>query len=794
MPSTIDIPADDQEFLDWAFDQAIQCFEEGQSVSVDDLLHGRESLRAQIEDLVLTARQVAVGAPPVQPAPKIGGFTILNEIGHGGMGTVYLARQEALGGRLVALKVLPWSFAAAARSLDRFRDEANAIARLHHPHIVAVHDIVHDGETHAFAMEWVEGSSLARLIDHLQELTTSATTTHLDDARIAAVKAHLNAPPEALREVTWPAYIIRVGIAIARALQLVHEAGLLHRDVKPANVLIRRDGTPLLSDFGLVRETDATVTNVGSFAGTAAYAAPEQLRGDATGVDRRADVYSLGVTLYHALTLRLPFAGHSATSLLRQIEGGAAPPLRKINRRLPVDLQTIIAKAMEPEPARRYQTADDLADDLQRVLNLQPIKARPAGLVTRSLKLLRRNRRAVIGAGVGGALTLSIIALLLSYFIGFPAWSKEHLDEARLALIDPSQGDSLFSAIFWNQDNPSGDPISHAAAEDALHEYDAAIRFAPFDGDVRLERELVQLARDITTRPMPMDASFGHARELPLTASFANSVHTGWSNLTAPRNKPEFTDHQLQTASLDDLRSLGLLALLCGESKSAMAAWAALDLRTSPDALVEACFGMAYLIGEEYGRAYPRLRRAVEAFPNVGFLTVYLAEAATKCGDLDKAQRWLDQARTMPRLDRFNGLKRVQAGLYAAAGHDALARQLYEELLAENQNIVAFDQYAQFLEAHGELEQALLLYMRIVSHGTMHVDMYRRLIDATERWWDGLDEGDRRQLIQANEPWTNYRIDRNGILPTYAKCIRDLGGQPPSGGIPNSPKADGPSH
>jgi serine/threonine protein kinase len=784
MPSTIDIPADDQEFLDWAFDQAIQCFEEGQSVSVDDLLHGRESLRAQIEDLVLTARQVAVGAPPVQPAPKIGGFTILNEIGHGGMGTVYLARQEALGGRLVALKVLPWSFAAAARSLDRFRDEANAIARLHHPHIVAVHDIVHDGETHAFAMEWVEGSSLARLIDHLQELTTSATTTHLDDARIAAVKAHLNAPPEALREVTWPAYIIRVGIAIARALQLVHEAGLLHRDVKPANVLIRRDGTPLLSDFGLVRETDATVTNVGSFAGTAAYAAPEQLRGDAD-LDARADVYSLGVTLYHALALRTPYAGHSATQILHQIERGAALPLRKINRKLPVDLQTVIAKAMDADPACRYQSAGEFADDLQRLLNLQPIKAKPASVATRLVKLARRNRATLTAASIGGLLAIGAVALGLTYFIGFPRWSAAHLNEARLVLLDPEQSDALFSALFFGQEGADGTPASDEAISRALLHYNAAVRFAPFDDRVALERVLVGVAQNVIHRSAPSPIVIAGA-DLPLTSAFADRVYAGWTSFEIDRGTPRFSADELASGSSEDLRSLGFLALLCGEPDTSMFAWTTLDLKGQTDPMVEASFGIVYLISDEYGRAYPRLRKAVEAFPNVGFLTVYLAEAAMKCGDLDKAQQWLDQARTMPRLDRFNGLKRVQAGLYAAAGKDDDARRLYEELLAEAQNVVAFDEYARFLVEHDDLERGLIVHLHCVRHGTIQVDAFRRFIDATERWWARLDEADRAQLIRANEPLTDYRTDRNGILPTYAKCIRDLGGQPPCGGIPGA--------
>jgi tetratricopeptide (TPR) repeat protein len=199
-------------------------------------------------------------------------------------------------------------------------------------------------------------------------------------------------------------------------------------------------------------------------------------------------------------------------------------------------------------------------------------------------------------------------------------------------------------------------------------------------------------------------------------------------------------------------------------------------------------------VGVAVGRAYPRLRKAVEAFPNVGFLTVHLAEAATKCGDFDKAQRWLDQAGAMPRLDRFNGLKRVQAGLHAAAGHDEQARQLYEELLVENQNIVAFHDYAQYLDARGDLERAVAVYLLVIGHGFVDPNVYRHFTDVTERWWETLEPLDQQRLAGSVEPWTDYRHDRHGILPTYARCLTVLGQEPPPGGIPRRPpqRASGP--
>jgi serine/threonine protein kinase len=308
---------------------------------------------------------VAVGHP--RTLPVVRGYTLLGELGQGGMGTVYLARQERLGGRPVALKVLAPSVALSPSARERFRTEGLAIARLRHPNIVAVHDVVHDADIYAYAMEWVDGKSLAELINALERCT--------GEPGLADVRAFLGTPSGVLEQGALATFICGVGIAVARALGEVHRAGLLHRDVKPANVLLRRDGTPLLSDFGLARDLDtATLTQAGHFVGTPAYAAPEQLRGSSGALDARTDVYGLGVTLYHALTLRLPFSGTSTADLLRKIEAGQAEPLRRANPHLSADLQTIVAKAMDADPARRYQTADALADDLERLLHLQPIR------------------------------------------------------------------------------------------------------------------------------------------------------------------------------------------------------------------------------------------------------------------------------------------------------------------------------------------------------------------------------------------------------------------------------------
>jgi len=219
-----------------------------------------------------------------------------------------------------------------------------------------------------------------------------------------------------------------------------------------------------------------------------------------------------------------------------------------------------------------------------------------------------------------------------------------------------------------------------------------------------------------------------------------------------------------------------------------MDAWEAHDLRGQSDPMIEACFGIAYLINGQHGRAYPRLRKAVEAFPNVGFLTVYLAEAAAKCGDLENAQRWLDEAKSMPRLDKFNGLKRVQAGLYDSAGNNEAARKLYQELLDEKQNIVAFYQYARFLENHNELEPALLVHLRCFGHNTEQLEERKRFVAVTERWWADLSHDDRRVLAAGKDQHQDLPYGRDAILHRYAQSLQVLNEAPTPDGLPRAPQ------
>ena len=302
----------------------------------------------------------------------LGDFRLVAELGRGGMGVVYLARQVSLD-REVAVKVLPHHLTLQAATVARFRREANLAARLEHPGIVAIHAVGKDGDVHYFAMERINGKRLSRI-----DPRTGARRSVRDCVEVAA--------------------------AVADALAHAHAQGVLHRDVKPSNILMREDGQPVLTDFGLAREIGALrITKSGAYAGTPAYSAPEQVAGG-KDVDARADVWSLGATLYELLTEKLPFPGDSDHEVLQRIRSeDPVDPLRLVPD-LPPDLTAIVLKALEKDRGKRYATAADFRDDLRAFLEHRPISARRATRLQRAGRWLQRHpawRAALAVAGVG---------------------------------------------------------------------------------------------------------------------------------------------------------------------------------------------------------------------------------------------------------------------------------------------------------------------------------------------------------------------------------------------------------
>ncbi|HOX00825.1 MAG TPA: protein kinase [Candidatus Paceibacterota bacterium] len=296
------------------------------------------------------AADIRCAAPLISPASlpiDFGDYELLEIIARGGMGVVYKARQKSLN-RIVALKMLLFGPQTAPEFAQRFRTEAVLAASLQHPNIVAIHDVgVHQGQQF-FAMDYVQGPSLARLVGH-----------------------------EPLPACRSAGYVK----TIAKAVHYAHERGILHRDLKPSNVLIDAQDQPRVTDFGLAKrfEGESQVTFTGQVLGSPSYIPPEQALGKRGKVSRQSDVYALGATLYHLLTGRPPFQGESLTDTLEQVLNSDPVAPRLLNPGLPLDLETICLKCMEKEPARRYASAQAVADELDRFLQQEPILARPPG-------------------------------------------------------------------------------------------------------------------------------------------------------------------------------------------------------------------------------------------------------------------------------------------------------------------------------------------------------------------------------------------------------------------------------
>ncbi|MEK7684439.1 MAG: serine/threonine-protein kinase [Verrucomicrobiota bacterium] len=316
-------------------------------------------------------------------ARDFGDYELLEEIARGGMGIVYKARQKSLD-RIVALKMLLFGPRASPEFAKRFRAEAVLAASLQHPNIVAIHEVsVHEGQQF-FVMDYVDGPSLAKVI--------ADCGLRIADFRRAA--GYLK--------------------TVAEAIRYAHERGILHRDLKPSNVLIDAQDQPRVTDFGLARRFDDSqlstlnpqLTLTGQVLGSPNYIPPEQALGKRGKVSRQSDVYALGAMLYHLLTGRPPFQGETLTDTLQQVLNAEPLAPRLLNPSLPRDLETVCLKCLEKEPARRYATAQALADELGRFLNGQPVLARPMGPTG---KIWRWCHRQPVRAGLSAALVLTFL-------------------------------------------------------------------------------------------------------------------------------------------------------------------------------------------------------------------------------------------------------------------------------------------------------------------------------------------------------------------------------------------------
>ena len=371
---------------------------------------------------------------------EIGDYRLISEIGRGGMGVVYEAEQRSLG-RRVALKLLPERLTFNEAIRKRFSREARAAAKMHHTNIVPVFEVGEDDGQVFYAMQRIEGCGLDQVISainlilsagngravaaredstprsrklaaalmtarfsprHLSDSSSGTVVEKVDEGANDRNTAESNAPSEfdkntvaasrqRLRGGDGELYfsIARLGMQAADALAYAHARGIIHRDIKPSNLILDTSGVVWISDFGLAKAEDDGLTQTGEFLGTVRYMSPERFRGEC---DASADIYALGLTLYELLVLRPAFDSADRVELMSLITQSEPPLLQAIDRSIPRDLTSIIGKAIEKDPSRRYDTAAAMAEDLQRFIVGQPIRARPISTFERSIRWSRQHR------------------------------------------------------------------------------------------------------------------------------------------------------------------------------------------------------------------------------------------------------------------------------------------------------------------------------------------------------------------------------------------------------------------
>ncbi|MGN6135763.1 MAG: serine/threonine-protein kinase [Aureliella sp.] len=383
------------------FEQLLQARLAGQSVEVPgDLAAELEQAVAAHAALRHLLEPTAIGQQPPEAArtpPAVSpDYVIEREIGQGGMGVVYLARQRSLN-RAVALKVLRPGQQTFGPLVDRFLHEAQHLAQLRHPHIVAIHEVGQAAGEPYFTMDYVDGEPLTAIL---------------------------------ARGPLTPSRAIDILKQVAAAVQYAHRHGIIHRDLKPGNVLLDRRGHAFVTDFGLARNVhhDARLTQTGELLGTPQYMAPEQARGQSDAIGEATDIHALGLLLFEMLTGRAAFLASSPADVLVKLLHEEPPPARSLDRRIPRDLETICAKCLQKSPGARYANVSALLEDIRRYENGEALSARPTGWLVRTSRWCRRRWRVAATALAAAALTLVIASQLFDRsFDDLVAWGDEEL-------------------------------------------------------------------------------------------------------------------------------------------------------------------------------------------------------------------------------------------------------------------------------------------------------------------------------------------------------------------------------
>lgn len=462
-----------------------------------------------------TDRPARQPAPPDGDEKRLGDFVLGREIGRGGMGVVYEARQISLG-RRVALKVLPFAAVLDAKQLVRFKNEAQAAAQLHHPHIVPVFAIGSERGVHYYAMQLIDGQPLDRAIAELRKRfhlpvdasadgvsvapTAPAIFADVDQAApLPSTQGSILTKKSANRQEYYRT-VIRLGVQAAEALQAAHDEGVIHRDIKPSNLLLDGAGKLWVTDFGLARcQTDVSLTRTGDLVGTMRYMSPEQAAGQSALVDQRTDVYSLGATLYELLALRPAFAAPNGPALQRQIEQEEPVRLRTLQPQIPADLETVVGKAMAKHRDERYRSAREFAEDLQRVLDGKPTLAKPPTIPDRLHKWARRHRRVVATIAAGGLLAVLGLAVSTFFIAREKSRAEQNYARAEANFRQARRAVDHFGAQLAERlaDIPGAEQVRRELLQETLGYYHEFVTLA--DQDPALQADLAMTYTKIGT-------------------------------------------------------------------------------------------------------------------------------------------------------------------------------------------------------------------------------------------------------------------------------------------------------
>ena len=364
----------------------LDAFDRSGSAKVERILAAHPELADQVREHLVTLSEAGLleSETPTELPDRLGEFRLLERLGEGGMGVVFRAQQDSLK-REVAVKLIRPERLYFDGACERFQREVEVVARLNHPNVVPVYSVGGADELPYFAMELIQGPSWAEVLAGLR----TRRPEELDERALTKALAAKGTPIEPERAAPWVELVLRSMRQVAAALEHAHERGVLHRDVKPSNVMITSGGRTLLADFGLASsQAGSSITRTGSMIGSLPYMPPEHLRGEP--LDERSDVYSLAVTLYELLALTPAYGDERVEALRTKILDGNHRRLRDLNPAVSWDVETVCAKAMEPSPEHRYASARDLARDLDNLLALRPIEARRTNPALRMRRWIQR--------------------------------------------------------------------------------------------------------------------------------------------------------------------------------------------------------------------------------------------------------------------------------------------------------------------------------------------------------------------------------------------------------------------